>query len=58
MRFADEIRAGVVKVNQESAGIDYHVPFGGTKQSSSGTREPGKTARDFFTEWKSVYTTT
>ena len=54
-RFASEIRAGVVKVNQESAGLEYQVPFGGTKESSSGSREQGKAAREFFTEWKTVY---
>jgi alpha-ketoglutaric semialdehyde dehydrogenase len=55
LRFAREIRAGVVKVNQETAGLEFHVPFGGTKESSSGSREQGKVARDFFTEWKTVY---
>lgn len=55
LRFADEIEAGVVKVNQESAGLEFHVPFGGTKDSSSGSREQGKVAREFFTEWKTVY---
>jgi aldehyde dehydrogenase (NAD+) len=54
-RFANEIRAGVVKVNQESAGLEYQAPFGGTKGSSSGSREQGKVAREFFTEWKTVY---
>jgi len=55
MRFADQIRAGVVKVNAETAGIEYHVPFGGMKESSSGSREQGKAAREFFTESKTVY---
>ena len=55
LRFVREIRAGVVKVNQETAGLEFHVPFGGTKQSSSGSREQGKAAREFFTEWKTVY---
>lgn len=55
LRFAKEVRAGVVKVNQETAGTEPQVPFGGMKQSSSGSREQGKTARDFFTEWKTVY---
>jgi alpha-ketoglutaric semialdehyde dehydrogenase len=55
LRFANEICAGVVKVNQESAGLELHVPFGGTKASSSGSREQGKAAREFFTEWKTVY---
>jgi aldehyde dehydrogenase (NAD+) len=55
LKFAQEIRTGVVKVNQESAGLEYHVPFGGMKESSSGSREQGKAAREFFTQWKTVY---
>ena len=55
LRFAADIRTGVVKVNQESAGLEYHVPFGGMKESSSGSREQGKAAREFFTQWKTVY---
>jgi aldehyde dehydrogenase (NAD+) len=55
LRFAREARAGVVKVNQETAGLEFQAPFGGMKQSSSGSREQGKVARDFFTEWKTVY---
>lgn len=55
LRFAREIRAGVVKINQESAGLEFQVPFGGMKGSSSGSREQGKVARDFFTQWKTVY---
>ena len=54
-RFALDIRAGIVKVNQETAGVEYHVPFGGVKESSSGSREQGKAAREFFTETKTVY---
>ena len=55
LRFAREARAGVVKVNQETAGLELQAPFGGTKHSSSGSREQGKVAREFFTEWKTVY---
>jgi aldehyde dehydrogenase (NAD+) len=55
LRFTRDIRAGVVKVNQETAGLEFHVPFGGMKESSSGSREQGKVAREFFTEWKTVY---
>jgi acyl-CoA reductase-like NAD-dependent aldehyde dehydrogenase len=55
LRFSREIRAGVVKVNQESAGLEFQVPFGGMRESSSGSREQGKVARDFFTQWKTVY---
>jgi aldehyde dehydrogenase (NAD+) len=55
LRFSREIRAGVVKVNQESAGLEFQAPFGGMGESSSGSREQGKVARDFFTQWKTVY---
>jgi acyl-CoA reductase-like NAD-dependent aldehyde dehydrogenase len=55
LRFVRDIRSGVVKVNQESAGLELQVPFGGMKGSSSGSREQGKVARDFYTQWKTVY---
>jgi alpha-ketoglutaric semialdehyde dehydrogenase len=55
LRFAQDIRFGVVKINQESAGLEFQVPFGGMKGSSAGPREQGKVARDFFTQWKTVY---
>ena len=55
MRFVRNIRAGVVKVNQETAGLEFQVPFGGMGDSSSGSREQGKVAREFFTQWKTVY---
>ena len=55
LAFTREIRAGVVKINQESAGLEFQVPFGGMGSSSNGSREQGKAARDFFTQWKTVY---
>jgi alpha-ketoglutaric semialdehyde dehydrogenase len=55
LRFARDVRAGVVKVNQETAGLEFQVPFGGMGESSSGSREQGKVARDFFMQWKTVY---
>jgi alpha-ketoglutaric semialdehyde dehydrogenase len=55
LKFVQDIRAGVVKINQESAGLEYQVPFGGMKGSSSGSREQGKAAKEFFTQWKTVY---
>ena len=55
LRFARDIRAGIVKINDETAGVEFQVPFGGMKGSSSGSREQGKAAREFFTEWKTVY---
>jgi len=55
MRFVREIEAGIVHVNSQTAGAEPQVPFGGFKGSSSGSREQGKAARDFFTQIKTVY---
>ena len=55
MRFAAGLEAGIVKINSESAGLEYQVPFGGTKASSSFSREQGKAAVEFFTETTTVY---
>lgn len=55
LRFVRDIEAGVVHVNSMTAGAEPQVPFGGFKESSSGTREQGKAAREFFTQWKTVY---
>lgn len=46
---------GMVMVNLPTAGVDYHVPFGGRKQSSFGPREQGRYAAEFFTIVKSAY---
>ncbi|MFC5469215.1 aldehyde dehydrogenase family protein [Cohnella suwonensis] len=51
-RFLDEAQAGMVRVNQETAGVEYQAPFGGMKLSSSHTREQGQAALDFYTEIK------
>ena len=48
--------AGMVMVNVPTAGVDYHVPFGGRKASSYGSREQGSHAREFYTALKTVYT--
>jgi alpha-ketoglutaric semialdehyde dehydrogenase len=55
LAFAREIEAGVVHVNSETAGAEPQVPFGGMKGSSSYSREQGKSAREFFTQVKTVY---
>jgi acyl-CoA reductase-like NAD-dependent aldehyde dehydrogenase len=55
LAFAREIEAGVVHVNSETAGAEPQVPFGGMKGSSSYSREQGKSAREFFTQMKTVY---
>jgi len=54
--FRKKIRAGMVMVNLPTAGVDYHVPFGGTRGSSYGPREQGFAAVEFYTQIKTVYT--
>jgi alpha-ketoglutaric semialdehyde dehydrogenase len=55
--FARRAQAGVIKVNRPTSGLDLNVPFGGVKDSSTNTfREQGRTALDFFTWGKTVYT--
>lgn len=54
--FKRHARAGMVMVNVPTAGVDYHVPFGGTKGSSYGAREQGSYAAEFFTTVKTSYT--
>jgi len=53
--FRRAIRAGMVMVNLPTAGVDYHVPFGGTRKSSYGAREQGFAAVEFYTQTKTVY---
>lgn len=48
--------AGLVMVNLPTAGVDYHVPFGGRKGSSYGPREQGRYAIEFYTQVKTAYT--
>lgn len=47
---------GSVLVNLATAGLDYHVPFGGRNRSSYGPREQGEHAKDFYTIMKTAYT--
>ncbi|WP_306257146.1 aldehyde dehydrogenase family protein [Pararhizobium sp. IMCC21322] len=54
--FKRHAEAGMVMVNLPTAGVDYHVPFGGRKASSYGAREQGSYAREFFTIVKTAYT--
>lgn len=46
--FKKNIKTGVATVNLPTAGLDYHVPFGGRKASSFGPREQGTYAHDFY----------
>ena len=60
LKYATDFRkksaAGMVMVNLPTAGVDYHVPFGGRKGSSYGAREQGRFAADFYTAIKTAYT--
>jgi aldehyde dehydrogenase (NAD+) len=60
LKYATDFRkksaAGMVMVNLATAGVDYHVPFGGRKGSSYGAREQGRHAVDFYTSIKTAYT--
>jgi acyl-CoA reductase-like NAD-dependent aldehyde dehydrogenase len=53
--FRRESQAGMVMVNLPTAGVDYHVPFGGRKGSSYGPREQGSYAAEFYTTVKTAY---
>ena len=54
--FKRHSQAGMVMVNLPTAGVDYHVPFGGRKGSSYGPREQGRYAQEFYTTVKTAYT--
>jgi len=60
LKYASDFRrnseAGMVMVNLPTAGVDYHVPFGGRKGSSYGPREQGRYAAEFYTLVKTAYT--
>lgn len=55
LTFIDDIEAGLVRINAESAGVELQAPFGGMKQSSSHSREQGQAAIEFFTSVKTVF---
>jgi len=54
-RYVNGIDAGLITVNLPTAGVEYQLPFGGTKESSFGMREQGPLALDFYTETRTVY---
>lgn len=56
--FKRHAQAGMVMANLPTAGVDYHVPFGGRKGSSYGPREQGRYAAEFYTTVKTAYTHT
>ncbi len=54
-QFINRIEAGLITVNLPTAGVEYQLPFGGTKESSFGMREQGPAALDFYSETCTVY---
>jgi len=54
MSLAGRLEAGLVRVNAATAGVDYHAPFGGSKESGIGPKEQGLAARDFYTETRTL----
>jgi aldehyde dehydrogenase (NAD+) len=54
IRAAHSLKTGMVKVNSPTAGVDFHAPFGGTKDSSYGQREQGKDALRFYTMTRTI----
>jgi acyl-CoA reductase-like NAD-dependent aldehyde dehydrogenase len=54
-RFVNELEAGILHVNSQTAGADVHVPFGGIKGSGFGPHEQGRAAMEFYTEVVTVY---
>ncbi|MBY0199506.1 aldehyde dehydrogenase family protein [Priestia megaterium] len=55
LSFIQDMDAGLVRINAESAGVELQAPFGGMKQSSSHSREQGQAAIEFFTSIKTVF---
>jgi aldehyde dehydrogenase (NAD+) len=53
--FKRNSESGLVMINLPTAGLDYHVPFGGRKMSSYGPREQGAYAKEFYTIVKTTY---
>jgi aldehyde dehydrogenase (NAD+) len=53
--FIHRSEAGLLTVNLPSAGVEYQLPFGGTKDSSFGPKEQGPAAMEFYSDYKTVY---
>jgi alpha-ketoglutaric semialdehyde dehydrogenase len=54
LALARELDTGLVRINQPTTGVDFHVPFGGEKASGFGPREQGRAAREFYTSTRTV----
>jgi acyl-CoA reductase-like NAD-dependent aldehyde dehydrogenase len=54
--FANQVDAGVVKVNEPTTGLALNAPFGGFKQPSANNfKEQGQAAMDFYSHTKTIY---
>ena len=53
--FIHGMQAGLLTINLPSAGVEYQLPFGGTKDSSFGPKEQGPAAVEFYSDYKTVY---
>lgn len=53
--YVNRIEAGLITVNLPSAGVEYQLPFGGSKESSFGPKEQGPAALDFYSDYKTIY---
>ena len=53
--FVYRAEAGLLTINLPSAGVEYQLPFGGTKDSSFGPKEQGPAALDFYSDFKTIY---
>jgi len=53
--FIQDVDAGLIRVNSETAGVELQAPFGGMKNSSSHSREQGQAAIEFYTSIKTVF---
>jgi alpha-ketoglutaric semialdehyde dehydrogenase len=53
--FVRTVKVGLVRVNAPTTGLEPHVPFGGSKQSSFGPREQGRAGLEFFSETRTIY---
>lgn len=53
-RVARKLRAGLIRVNASTTGVDFYAPFGGERASSYGPREQGRAAREFYTSSRTI----
>src|SRR6478752_2024433 len=54
LELARNLDTGLVRINQPTSGVDFHVPFGGEKASGFGPREQGRAAREFYTSTRTI----